>query len=184
MPPKWDEMAIVGRVARAHGIRGQVIVQVETDFPLERFRPGAELFINRGGVPEPITLTTARFHRERPVIGIGGVDDMNGAQALAGTELRIPRERLVALPAGTFYHHDLVGCSVETRAGESLGVVEKVEGTWGGSRLVVGTPRGEILVPLADPICSTIDLAARRIVIDPPEGLVDLNLRRPPGGEA
>jgi 16S rRNA processing protein RimM len=177
-------MAVVGRVARAHGIRGQVIVQVETDFASERFRPGAELFVNRGGVAEPITLTTARFHRDRPVIGISGVDDMNAAQALAGAELRVPRDRLVALPPGAFYHHDLVGCAVETRSGESLGVVQSVEGTWGGSRLVVGTPRGEILVPLAGDICSTIDVAARRIVIDPPEGLVDLNLRPAPGGGA
>ena len=81
----WDEMALVGRIARAHGIRGQVIVNPETDFPEQRFQPGAELFVNRAGVVEPVLVTTVRFHRERPVIGLRGIDDMNAATALAGT---------------------------------------------------------------------------------------------------
>ncbi len=70
MSAKWEEMALVGRVARAHGIHGQMIVNPETDFPAERFRPGAELFIERGGRVEGLRITSARFHRERPVIGL------------------------------------------------------------------------------------------------------------------
>ena len=97
----WDEMALVGRIARAHGIRGQVIVNLETDFPDERFQPGAELFIERGGAVEALTVTTRRgFSSERPVIGIAGVETMNDAEALAGLELRVPVERLAPLPAG------------------------------------------------------------------------------------
>jgi 16S rRNA processing protein RimM len=109
------------------------------------------------------------------VIGIEGVTDMNAAAALAGTELRVPREWLPALPDGTFYHHDLVGCAVETADGLAVGRVAAVEGAAGGHRLVVDTPRGELLIPLAAEICRTIDPAARRIVITPPEGLLDLN---------
>ena len=144
----WDEMAVVGRIARAHGIRGQVIVNLETDFPETRFRPGAEVFVNRGGRVEALTMTTVRFQRERPVIGLRGVDDMNTAEKLAGVELRVPVAWLAPLPEGTFYHHDLVGCSVETRAGGRIGVVKAVEGDRSGSRLVVETPKGEVLVPL------------------------------------
>jgi hypothetical protein len=70
--PDWDAMAVVGRVARPHGIRGQVIVNPETDFPEERFHPGAELFVNRAGRAEPITITTVRFQQQRPVIGLRG----------------------------------------------------------------------------------------------------------------
>jgi 16S rRNA processing protein RimM len=173
--PDWDGMAVVGRVARAHGLRGQVIVNVETDFPAERFQPGAELFINRSGRVEPITVTTVRFQQNRPVIGIEGVDDMNAATALAGTELRVPVDRLATLPPGTYYRHDLVGCVVETRTGQRLGTVSDVEGTMSGSRLVVKTPNGEVLVPMAAEICGTIDTNAKRIVIDPPEGLIELN---------
>jgi 16S rRNA processing protein RimM len=171
----WEAMALVGRIARAHGIRGQVIVNPETDFPDERFQPGAELFIERGGRVEALTLTSARFHRERPVIGIAGVETMNDAEALAGQELRVPIERLAALPPGTFYRHDLIGCRVETRDGTAVGTVRDVEGTLTGSRLVVEGAGGEVLVPLVAPICTLVDPAAKRIVIDPPEGLIEVN---------
>jgi 16S rRNA processing protein RimM len=169
-------MALVGRVARAHGLRGQVIVNVETDFPDERFQPGAELFVKRAnGAVETLTITTVRFHHERPVIGVRGVDDMNAATALAGAELRVPVERLAALPAGTFYRHDLVGCAVETEDGAQVGTVSDVEGTLTGSRLVVQTGHGEALIPLAVEICTRIDPAGKRIVVRLPEGLLELN---------
>jgi 16S rRNA processing protein RimM len=174
---QWADMALVGWIARAHGIRGQVIVNPETDFPEERFQPGAELFVQRGGTVETLTVTTARFHRGRPVIGIAGVDTMNDAQTLAGQELRVPIERLAALPDGTFYRHDLIGCRVETRDGRPVGVVRDVEGTLTGSRLVIDGHGGEVLVPLVAPICTEIDAAGKRIVIDPPDGLLAANAR-------
>jgi 16S rRNA processing protein RimM len=174
----WDEMAVVGQIARAHGIRGQVIVNLETDFPEERFRPGAVLFVNRRGAVEPLTITTVRFQQGRPVIGVEGVEDMNAAIALAGTELRVPGDTLASLPEHTFYHHDLVGCEVATGDGMRLGVVNAVQGDAGGSRLVIDTPRGELLIPLAAEICTAIDVQAKRIVIAPPEGLLDLNERK------
>ena len=170
-------MAVVGRIARAHGLRGQVIVNPETDFPDERFQPGAELFIERGGTVETLTVTTARFHGERPVIGIAGIGTMNAANTLAGQELRVPVDRLAALPPDTFYRHDLIGCAVETRDGRAIGIVRDVEGTLTGSRLVVDGEGGEVLIPLVAPICTAIDPAAKRIVVDPPEGLIEANAR-------
>ena len=172
-------MALVGRIARAHGIRGQVIVNPETDFPDERFRPGAELFVERGGTVEALTVTTARFHRDRPVIGIAGVETMNDAETLAGLELRVPVERLAPLPSDTFYRHDLIGCRVETRYGREIGVVRNVEGELTGSRLVVDAAGQEVLIPLVAPICTLVDPAAKRIVIDPPDGLIEVNGVRP-----
>lgn len=168
-------MAVVGRIARAHGIRGHVIVDPDTDFPEERFQPGAELFIERDGVAEPLRITAVRFHRQRPILGVDGVATMNDAESLAGRELRVPLDRLAPLPAETFYRHDLIGCAVYTMDGGRVGAVSRVEGTLGGSRLVVDGPRGEILIPLATEICTTIDVGAKRIVIDAPEGLLDLN---------
>jgi 16S rRNA processing protein RimM len=168
-------MALVGRIARAHGIRGQVIVNPETDFPEDRFQPGAELFVERGGRVEALKVTTARFHGVRPVIGIDGVETMNDADTLAGCELRVPVEQLAALPADTFYRHDLIGCVVETRDGKRIGPVTDVEGSMTGSRLVVGGEAGEVLIPLVAAICTVVDPAAKRIVIDPPEGLIEAN---------
>lgn len=171
-------MAVVGRVARTHGIRGQVFVNLETDFPHERFRPGAALFAKRtagSDVVETLVISTARFQNERPVIGFEGVTDIDAAARLAGVELRVPVDELVELPPGTFYRHDLVSCVVETTDGVQVGVVKDVEGSLGGSRLVVTTPRGEVLVPLVAEICRSVDPEAKRIVVAPPEGLLDLN---------
>ena len=168
-------MAVVGRIARAHGLKGQVIVNLETDFPEARFQPGAELFVERGGHVEPLTITTVRFHRERPVIALRGIASIDDAEPLAGLELRVPLEALAALPRGAFYRHDLIGCRVETTTGGTVGVVSDVEGTMAGSRLVIDGAGGEIMVPLAAEICREIDPAAKRIVIDPPDGLIGLN---------
>ena len=170
-------MAVVGRIARAHGIRGQVIVDPHTDFPEERFQPGAELFIERDGEARPLRITAVRYHRERPILGVDGIATMNDAESLAGHELRVPRDWLAPLPAETFYRHDLIGCAVFTATGERIGEVSAVEGTLGGSRLVVDGARGEILIPLAAEICTAIDVDAKRIVVDPPAGLLDLNTR-------
>jgi 16S rRNA processing protein RimM len=133
------------------------------------------LFVNRAGAVEKLVIRSVRFQHERPVVGFHGIDTMTDASTLAGAELRVPAEWLTPLPPGTYYRHDLVGCQVETAGGRLIGVVQEVEGTMAGSRLVVGTAAGEVLVPLATEICTTIDPAGKRVVIDPPEGLLELN---------
>jgi 16S rRNA processing protein RimM len=172
-------MALVGRIARPHGIRGHVIVNLETDFPEERFREGAELFVKRTHVDrvETLTVTSVRFHQGRPILGVSGVDDMNGAIALAGAELRVPVDQLAELPDGTFYRHTLVDCAVETTGGERIGTVRGVEGAMSGSRLVVDTLRGEVLIPLVAEICRAIDPIGKRIVVALPPGLLEVNER-------
>lgn len=170
-----DEMAVVGRVARAHGNRGAVIVDPETDFPEARFRIGRALYVRRSGEILCLTIEAVRFQYGRPILSFGGVATMTEAEALAGVELLTPASDLEPLPDGTFYRHDLVGCRVVTAAGEPVGTVAGVEGERDSSRLVVRTSVGEVLVPLAHDICVRIDLGAREIAIDPPEGLLDLN---------
>ena len=179
---KWDAMAVVGRIARTHGLKGQVIVNAETDFLDLRFHPDAELFINRRGEVQRLTITSVRFQRQRPIVALRDVADVNAAQALVGAELRVPMEWLSPLPDGAFYHHDLVGCRVGTSAGEHVGVVKEVEGAAGGNRLVLETAAGDVLVPLAREICTTIDIPHKRIVIAPPAGLLELNARPAPTG--
>lgn len=171
-------MAVVGVIARPHGIRGQVFVNPETDFPEERFGPGATLYVMRGGRIEPLTVTTFRMQQARPVIGLEGVTDMDAARELAGLEFRVPVDSLVALPDGMFYHHDLVGCMVVTAEGLEVGTVSRVEGDAANTRLVVQVDEGDVLIPLVLHICTEIDPKAKRIVIAPPEGLLELNLRR------
>lgn len=168
-------MVLVGRIARPHGRVGHVIVNPETDFPSERFAPGSVLHTRRDGRDEQLTVSSLRMHLGRPLLGFDGVQTMSEAEALAGLELRIPEDALTPLPEGTYYEHALVGCEAVTVGGRALGVVRAVEGTAGGARLVIGSGRGEIQIPLAQAICVDIDVERRRITVDPPEGLLDLN---------
>lgn len=171
----WDDMALVGHVARSHGNRGEVIVNPETSFPEERFAIGQTVYVRRQDRIEPLTIVAVRFQRERPILALAGVGTIDDADRLAGAELRVPDDALTKLPPGMFYHHDLIGCVVTTAAGQTIGTVAKVEGGGDQVSLVVAGERGEVLVPLVDEICRQIDVAGRRIVIDPPAGLLDLN---------
>jgi len=175
MTLNWASMALVGRIARPHGNRGEVIVNPETDFPEARFRPGEILYTRREGGVEALRVRGVRFHRGRPIVGLEGVETITAAEGLANLELRIPSERLHALPAGVFYRHDLVGCQVRTVAGMELGAVTSVVSGAGPDRLVVATTGEEIEIPLVAEICVRVDPATRTIVIDPPEGLLDVN---------
>jgi 16S rRNA processing protein RimM len=171
-----EERILVGRVARPHGNKGQVIVNPETDFPEHRFAAGRTVFVGDGN--EPRTIVAARFHQGRPVIALEGVESMNDAEALAGAELKVTADDVVALPKGTYYHHDLIGCEVQDTEGRLIGQVAAVEGPLDASRLVVSAPHGEVLIPLAAEICVEIDPAAKRIRVAAPEGLIELNANR------
>jgi 16S rRNA processing protein RimM len=175
MAAVWDEMLVVGRVARSHGNRGHVIVNPETDFADDRFRIGSIVYVRRPDRVEALELTAVRFQRGRPIVGLRGVETMNDAEALAGADLRVPSDALHTLPAGSFYRHDLVGCSVRTIGGREVGCVKGVEGPIQGSRLIVESTGGEVLVPMVEGICVRVDVAGRTIVIDPPDGLLELN---------
>jgi 16S rRNA processing protein RimM len=181
--PMWPDMVLVGRVARVHGLRGQIVVNPETDFPDARFRIGSVVYrVAADGGPEPLKIAAVRFHRGRPIVGFEGVESIDQAEALTGAELRVPVASLERLPAGAFYHHDLAGCRVQTQSGEVVGEVDRVEGGSGVSQLVITTGRGdEVLVPLATDICVTIDVGRKLIVIEPPEGLLELNQKRAQG---
>jgi 16S rRNA processing protein RimM len=175
---EWEEMALVGRIARPHGLKGQVAVNPETDFVEERFAAGASVWTRSSAGEEQLTVASLRLQNGRPIVGFIGFDRIEDVERLAGQELRVPEDALQPLQAGTYYEHQLVGCVVETTTGDVIGEVAKVEGGAGASRLVVDGPRGEILIPLAVDICVDIDVARKRIRINPPEGLLELNETR------
>lgn len=175
----WQEMAVVGRVARPHGNRGHVIIDPETDFPEERFKPGSVLYWKRGDRIDALTIAAVRFQRGRPIVGFEGISSMDAAEALGTTEFRVPVDTLQSLPVGTFYQHDLIGCSVATPDGRAIGRVSAVEGRGTESRLVVAGAGEEILIPLAQEICVEVDVTSRKIVVQPIDGLLELNARPP-----
>jgi 16S rRNA processing protein RimM len=173
----WDDAILVGVVARTHGNRGDVIVNPETDFPEERFQEGAQLMTRAiDGSFGTLEVTSMRMHQGRPVIRFKGIGSMDEAELLAGTELRIGGDEADAglLGEGEFFHRDLIGCAVTTESGDPVGTVTAVEGDRGNARLVVSSTRGEVLIPLANEIC-TVDVVSKRITVRPPEGLLELN---------
>ena len=172
---KSGELLLVGRIARAHGNTGQVIVNLETDFPDQRFRDDQVLLVGPEASATPRRIRHVRFQQGRPIISLEGVDSMNDAEALAGAELWIAAADVAPLPENTFYRHDLVGCDVQETNGTVIGRVTAVEGPVERSQLIVEGTRGEVMIPLAAGI-TTVDLKAKRITVDPPEGLLEINV--------
>ena len=172
---EWDAMVVVGRVARPHGLRGDVVVNPETDFAGDRFAPGATMWVRLEGRQRLLTVARARMQTGRPVVVFEGLESRDAAESLAGVELRVPEESLRVLEPGRYYEHQLVGCRVEAVERGHVGTVARVEGGPGVSRLVVESARGEILIPFAQAICVEVDVAARRILVNPPAGLLEVN---------
>src|SRR5262245_82371 len=172
---EWDDAIPVGVVARSQGNRGEVILNAETDFPEERFRAGAclETRLNTGQRSQ-LVVASMRMHLGRPVVRFEGCASISDAEALAGLELRIAPEDAESLPEGEYYYRDLIGCEVVTNDGVAIGRVSGVEGERRANRLVVTGRNGEVLIPLADEICR-VDVNERRIIVTPPDGLLELN---------
>ncbi len=175
------DLILVGRVARAHGNKGQVIVNPDTDFPLERFAGGNTLVVDQAGRQAERRIVAVRFQQGRPILALEGIDTIDDAEALAGAELKMPAETLAPLPPRTFYHHDLVGCEVRMTDGRVIGKVIDVQGPLERSLLAVAAKGGEALIPMVEGIVVEVDPSARRIVVDPPAGLIELDARATDG---
>jgi len=168
-------MALVGRIARPHGLRGDVVIAPATDFVEQRFRVGATLWTRSPRGDELLTVEAFRLQNGRPIVTFAGFARIEDVERLAGLELRIDAGELQPLEPGRYYEHDLVGCEVATAGQGVIGTVVRVEGGAGNARLVVAGAGGEMLIPLAVAICTSIDVAAKRIQVEPPEGLLEVN---------
>ena len=170
---------VVGRIGRPHGVRGQVTVEVRTDDPDLRFAPGSTL-LTEPPARGPLTVAGMRWHSGVLLLQLTGPDgeeylDREAADTLRNTQLLVPVDELPELAdPDSFYDHQLVGLAAVLPDGTPLGEVTGVrhEGT---ELLVVGRAGGgELLVPFVTAIVPTVDLAGGRVVVDPPEGLLDL----------
>ena len=168
------DTVVVGRIGRPHGVRGEVTVEVRTDDPDLRFALGAVLRTDpadRG----PLTVAGRRWHREVLLLTIDGVESREAAEELRNTELHVPLAELPALEdPDVFYDHQLVGLSARLPDGTELGTVGAVRHE-GADLLVVRRVRGgELLVPFVTAMVPMVDLLGGFLVVDPPEGLLDL----------
>jgi 16S rRNA processing protein RimM len=193
--PRW---VVVAHILRPRGNKGEVAAELLTDFP-ERLTQFREVFLARGD-SEPRrhavkSCWLSQNHRGQAVFHFEGFTSIGDAEKLRGLDVLLPFEQRVALPAGQYFVSDLIGCSVFENAASPgalfsspclapsvpsfLGTVRDVqfsgEGVAGTPLLTVETSQEELLIPLAEEICTSINIAARRIDVVLPEGLRDLN---------
>jgi 16S rRNA processing protein RimM len=163
---------IVGRIGRAHGLRGEVVIGVRTDEPDLRFAVGAKLDAEGPGT---LTVAAARWHSGLLLVLFAGISDRTAAAALAGTWLSVDTSSLPPTDdPDEFRDHELIGLSVRTVAGDVVGVVSDVLHHGQDLLVVRGTDSGEEhLVPFVTPLVPEVDLAAGVLVINPPPGLID-----------
>jgi 16S rRNA processing protein RimM len=196
--PPEQKFVTVARILRARGNKGEVAAELLTDFP-ERLPQMKEMFLfAESGTRRGVVLRAFWADRNHPGNGVfhfEGVHSIDDAEKLRGLEVQLPFEQRAVLPSGSFFVTDLIGCSVfempaSTAAMRSspcslseaptlLGNVRDVyfpgEGQPGTPLLALDTPTGELLVPLAEDICKRLDVVARRIEVQLPDGLRELN---------
>jgi 16S rRNA processing protein RimM len=173
---------LVGRVVKAHGVTGEVVVDVHTDDPADRFASGNTLRAkpSRGrGVEGSFVIATAREHGGRLLVRLAGVDSRDGADALRGSLFVVDSDDLPPIDeSDTYYDHQLEGLQVRTTTGQDVGIVAEVLHTAAGELLAVhrtdGDETREVLVPFVNAIVTSVSLDDRMVEIDPPEGLLDL----------
>lgn len=189
---------LVARIGRPHGLRGEVTVQVHTDAPEERLRVGARLDTQPSDAG-PLVIDSVRVHQERYLIGFVGVLDRNGAEHLRNTKLYIgghdepatvrgpvdadrdglhtdsAADAADGSPEAGFYEDDLIGMQVVASSGDLVGTVSGLHTRPAQDLLEISRPGGPpVLVPFVAALVPEVDTARRRIVIDPPAGLLDL----------
>lgn len=179
MDSQCREMVVVGQIVRTHGNKGDVIVNAATGFPEERFKCGRVLYLKADfGEPKSLVIENCRFLKGRPILKFETISTIDDAEALVNLQLCILENQLFDLPSNVHYQFELIGCSVETIDGDRLGIVSEIQGVEGAQRLLVRSKDGfveDIDVPLVESICVRIDTREKVIVIDPPQGLLELN---------
>ena len=168
---------VVGRVVKAHGVTGEVVVEIRTDDPDTRFAPGSSLRgrPSRGGPESRYLVESVREHGAKLLVRLDGVADRNAAESLRGTVFVVDSEDLPPIEdPDEFYDHQLEGLQVVTTIGETVGTVAEVLHTAAGELLSIRAEEGEVLVPFVSAIVTSVSLADQKIEIDPPEGLLEL----------
>lgn len=169
-----SELVVIARAVKARGLKGEVVADLLTDFP-ERFEDVEELvLVSPTGERTVLELEDYWFQNNRVILKLAGYNDVDAAKQLVGFEFAVPEQDRVPLPEDHYYDWELEGCEVKV-GNAVIGKVSSVLRTGGAEILVITDEKGsERLIPLADSIVVEIDTAAKTIVVDPPEGLLEL----------
>jgi len=163
------DWVVIGVIAGAHGVKGEMKVNLETDFP-ERFKRLRTIYAGKDHVP--MGVESARRLGDRVAIRLADCTDRDAAQALHGTLLFIPASDMMPLPAHTYYRDQIVGLRVVTTAGDPLGTITEILATGSNDVYVARDEQREILIPALKEIVREVDIPGGRMVIEPVDGLL------------
>lgn len=161
----------IGRVVRAHGLKGEISVKVMTEFP-ERFEITKQVYLGDQLEATPYPLESYRWHKDNVLLTLAGITNRNEAETLKGQLVQVPIEEAMPLPDGVYYHYQLVGLEVVTITGERLGVLSEVMETGANDVYVIDNEGKEILLPAIADVIKSIDMEEGRIVVEVIEGLI------------
>ena len=168
-----SELVAIAKIVRTRGLRGEVVAELLTDFP-ERFEGLKKVTaVLADGERRELTIEGFFFQKDRIVLKFVGFDSIESGEALRNTEICIDEADAVELENDEYFDWELEGCEVETIAGERLGIVREVMRTGGTEVLLIDGIEKELMVPFAETICIEVDVEGKRIVVDPPEGLLE-----------
>jgi 16S rRNA processing protein RimM len=166
------EVLAVGRVRRPHGIHGEVLADVTTDFP-ERIVAGVEIGLGATAPERWLRIERVRLHKGCWLFTFAGITTCDEVEPLRLLWLFFPAQERSQLPARFYYEHELIGMACTLADGTPLGEVTELTSGAGAALLTVKTGHGEVLVPFTSPIVVRVDLSTRSVVVDPPRGLFD-----------
>jgi 16S rRNA processing protein RimM len=175
-----QDYVVVGRIGKAHGIKGDVLVEPRTDEPERRFSRGTTLDVRSprpgtapGTIPDTVTIETVRWHQGRLLARFAEIPDRNAAEAARGWQLTIPVDPDdVPEDADEFYDHQLVGLAVEDAAGARLGTVTGIQHGGAQDLLVLDVDGREVLFPFVAALVPSVDVPGGRLVVDDQPGLL------------
>ncbi len=160
----------VGRVLRPHGVRGELLLETLTDFP-DHLAEVKTVYL--GEPPAAHPLAAARVHRGQLILRLADCHTREAADQYRRQVVQIQAVAAAPLPAGSYYHHQLIGLAVVTDAGEALGALSEVLETGANDVYVVKGPTREVLLPAIRSVILAIDLAAHQVTVHLPDGLLD-----------
>lgn len=161
---------VVGRIGRAHGVLGEATIDVQTDDPDLRFKVGSKLTLDSG---QELTIKSSRWHNQILLLGFEGVNDRNQIEALRD-QLISSQVDLSALAPGEYHYQQLIGCQVYLQNNDLVGQVREVVKLPGQDLLSVDKNGSQVMIPMVKQIIISIDVLEKKIVVNPPEGLLDV----------
>jgi 16S rRNA processing protein RimM len=166
----------VGKIVNTHGIKGEVRVISKTDFADERYKPGNTLYIFTDHTSEPVEVKVKshRVHKSFDLLSFEGYDNINLVEKFKGAIIKVPESQLGELEEGEYYFHEIIGCTVVTEQGETVGTVKEIL-TPGANDVWVVKGKGgkEILIPYIADVVTNVDVKEKLITIHPMEGLLE-----------